>query len=67
MFHLADLPYWTVHTGSEIYADFDEQSESEVKNIEILHPDLEIDENRCKVLRGRIPLLPLNPLTAAPL
>ena len=31
--------------GGEIYTVFDEESESEVENLEILHPDLEIQEN----------------------
>ena len=31
-----------VHAGGEIYTVFDEESESEVENLEILHPDLEI-------------------------
>ena len=29
-------------SGGEIYTVFDEESESEVENLEILHPDLEI-------------------------
>ena len=32
-------------SGGEIYTAFDEESESEVENLEILHPDLEIKEN----------------------
>ena len=32
-------------SGGEIYTDFDEESESDVENLEILHPDLEIKEN----------------------
>ena len=32
-------------SGGEIYTVFDEESESEVENLEILHPDLEIQEN----------------------
>ena len=35
--------------GGEIYAVFDEESESEVENIEILRPDLEIQENHKKL------------------
>ena len=37
-------------SGGEIYTVFDEESESEseVKNLEILHPDLEIQENQQK-------------------
>jgi len=30
------------------YTGFDEESESEVENLEILHPDLEIQENQEK-------------------
>ena len=37
---------WT--SGCEIYTIFDEESESEVENLEILHPDLEIEENQEK-------------------
>ena len=29
-------------SGGEMYTVFDEESESEVENLEILHPDLEI-------------------------
>ena len=29
-------------SGGEIYTVFDEESESEVENLEILHPDLEV-------------------------
>ena len=32
----------------EIYIVFDEESKSEVKNLEIRHPDLEIQENHAK-------------------
>ena len=35
-------------SGGEIYTVFDEESESEVENLEILHPDLEIQENQGK-------------------
>ena len=35
-------------SGGEIYTVFDEESESEVENLEILHPDLEIKENQTK-------------------
>ena len=35
-------------SGGEIYTVFDEESESEVENLEILHPDLEIQENQEK-------------------
>ena len=33
-------------SGGEIYTVFDEESESEVENLEILHPDLEIHEKQ---------------------
>ena len=33
-------------SGGEIYTALDEESESEVENLEILHPDLEIKENQ---------------------
>ena len=36
-------------SGGEIYTVFDEESESEVENLEILHPDLEIKENHQKI------------------
>ena len=42
--------------GGEIYTVFDEESESEVENLEILHPDLEIKENPKK---SRSPYFPL--------
>ena len=32
-------------SGGEIRALFDEESEFEVEDLEILHPDLEIEEN----------------------
>ena len=35
----------------EICTVFDEESESEVENLEILHPDLEIKENPQKTLK----------------
>ena len=35
-------------SGGEIYTVFDEESESEVENLEILHPDLELKENSDK-------------------
>ena len=38
-------------SGGEIYTVFDEESESEVENLEILHPDLEIQENQEKLLK----------------
>ena len=39
-------------SGGEIYTVFDEESESEVENLEILHPDLEIQENQKKTLKN---------------
>ena len=38
-----------VGSGGEIYTVFDEESESEVENLDILHPDLEIQENQEKI------------------
>ena len=45
-----------VYAGSEIFTVSDEESESEVKDLEILHPDSEITENHPKEIR-------LNPLS----
>ena len=43
-------------SGGEIYTVFDEESESEVENLEILHPDLEIKENQTKQENPNFPL-----------
>ena len=43
-------------SGGEMYTAFDEESESEVKNLENLHPDLEIKEKQKKTLKILIPL-----------
>ena len=42
--------------GGEIYTVFDEESESEVGNLEILHPDLEIKQNPPKNENPYFPL-----------
>ena len=36
-------------SGGEIYTVWDEESESEVENLGILHPDLEIKEKNLKI------------------
>ena len=36
-------------SGGKIYTVLDEESESEVKNLEILQPGLEIKENQTKM------------------
>ena len=47
----------TISTGSggEIYTVFDEESESEVENLETLHADLEINEKTSKMLTAPTP------------
>ena len=43
-------------SGGEIYTAFDEESESEVENLESLHPELEIRENHQKIEHLDFPL-----------
>ena len=38
-------------SGGEIYTVFDKESESDIKILEILHPDVEIKENLEKYLK----------------
>ena len=46
-------------SGGEIYYSvFEEESESEVDNLEILHPDLEIKEKPKSVENRYFPLFP---------
>ena len=45
---LFSVPTFLFDSGCEIYTVFDEEFESEVENLEILHPDLEIQEIRKK-------------------
>ena len=42
------VPTFCLGSGGEIYTAFDEESESEVWNLEILHPDLETKEKQIK-------------------
>ena len=46
-------------SGGEVYTVFDQESESDVKNLEILHPDTEIKENHPKTRFSRVPLFNL--------
>ena len=46
-------------SGGEIYTVFDDESESEVENLEILHPDPEIKEKQKKIENPYFPLFPL--------
>ena len=49
-------------SGGEIYTVFDEESESDVKNLEILYPDFEIKENQNKSWKSLFPLIsPVSP------
>ena len=49
-------------SGGEIYTVFDEESESEVENLEILHPDLEIKEKPLKSITCLFFINPMNDL-----
>ena len=44
-------------SGGEIYTIFDEESEFEVENLEILHPDLEIKEKPEKRWKSWFPCI----------
>ena len=46
-------------SGGEIYIVVDEESESQVENLEILHPDLEIKEKPKNTENLYFPLFPL--------
>ena len=55
MFKLVFFPGLPYRKGGEIHTAFQEESESEVKKVEIIQTDFEMKENHPKLVFSRVP------------